>query len=78
MLRRHSEIRARIRDFAAEESAQATTEYVLILAVLVSIALLLVRDLIRPILATFTDSISDAIENGMFNPDSMHRLPFKK
>ena len=42
----------------ADEDAQATTEYVLILAVLVSLAILLVRDLIRPILAQFTDNLS--------------------
>ncbi len=64
--------------FLRDESGQGATEYVLILAVLVSIALLLVRDLIRPILAAFTDSITEAIEGGMFNPDAMHTLPFRR
>ena len=67
-----------MRSFFVEENAQATTEYVLILAVLVSLAILLVRDLIRPILARFTDSLSNAINEQMFKGgSSMHRSPFK-
>ncbi len=64
--------------FLADEDAQATTEYVLILAVLVSLAILVVRDLIRPALARLTDSISKMINEQLFNSsDSMHHSPFK-
>jgi Flp pilus assembly pilin Flp len=66
------------RRFWRDESAQATIEYVLILSVLVAIALLLIRDLIRPILTRFTDSLSKAIEEKMFKPGSMHRSPFRR
>ncbi len=68
----------RMRSFHRDETAQATTEYILILAVMVTIAIVLVRDLLRPILARFTESISDAIEKGMFQPGRMHRSPFRK
>jgi len=64
--------------FFADEEAQATTEYILILAVLVSLAILLVRDLIRPILAQFTDNLSTIITEQLFKDGgSMHRSPFK-
>ena len=64
--------------FWQEEEAQATTEYVLILAVLVSIAILLIRDLIRPVVDRLGDSLSKQIES-MFQPgEAMHRSPFKK
>jgi Flp pilus assembly pilin Flp len=66
-----------LRRFLRDESGQATIEYVLILSVLVSIALLLIRDLLRPILTRFTDSLSKAIEERMFKPGSMHRSPFQ-
>lgn len=64
--------------FFHDENAQATIEYILIVSVLVSIAVLLIRDLIRPLLEKLTSSITDAIQNGMFNPETMHRSPFKK
>jgi Flp pilus assembly pilin Flp len=66
-----------LRRFFRDESAQATIEYVLILSVLVAIALLLIRDLLRPILTRFTDNLSQAIEERMFKPGSMHRSPFQ-
>lgn len=66
------------RSFLVDERAQATTEYVLILAVLVSLAILLVRDLIRPVLSQFTDTLSKTITEKMFKDGkSMHRSPFK-
>lgn len=67
-----------MRGFLADEEAQATTEYILILSVLVLLAILLVRDLIRPILTTFTDSLSKIITEELFKDGgSMHRSPFK-
>lgn len=66
-----------MREFLQDEDAQATTEYVLVLAVIVSIAIILVRDLIKPILGAFTENLSESIEKGMFNPDAMHRSPFR-
>ncbi|MBS1961498.1 MAG: hypothetical protein JST04_04735 [Bdellovibrionales bacterium] len=66
-----------MREFLADEKAQATTEYVLILAVLVTLAILVVRDLIRPILARFTDSLSKTITEKMFKDGgTMHTSPF--
>lgn len=66
------------REFYFEEDAQATTEYILIVSVLVLIAILLVRDLIRPLIAKMTSTLTDLIEKRMFNSDSMYRSPFKK
>ena len=64
--------------FWKDENAQATTEYVLVLSVLVALALLLVRDLIRPILSQFTDSLSKIIEEKMFKDRAtMHQSPFR-
>jgi len=67
----------RLAAFIHDENAQATTEYVLILAVIVSIAILLVRDLIQPVLARMNATLTRAIEK-MFNPATMHRSPFTK
>lgn len=66
------------RSIFRDEEGQATLEYILILSILVLIAILLVRDLIRPLLDKMTTGITDALKNGMFNPESMHRSPFKK
>lgn len=67
-----------MRRFFADETAQATTEYILILAVLVSLAILLIRDLIRPILTQFNDSLSKAITEKLFKDEgTLHRSPFK-
>jgi Flp pilus assembly pilin Flp len=67
------------RSFFIEEEAQATIEYVLILAVLVSLGILLIRDLIRPALSQLSDSITSAIEERMFKDrDGFHRSPFSQ
>lgn len=67
-----------VRRFLFEEDGQATTEYVLILAVLVSIAILLIRDLIRPLVDRMGETLSKQIES-MFQPgEAMHRSPFRK
>jgi hypothetical protein len=64
--------------FLVEDEAQATTEYVLILAVLVSLAILLIRDLVRPVLSAFTDRISKIITDQLFKDGgAMHRSPFR-
>lgn len=65
-----------LRRWFRDESAQATTEYILILSVIVSIALLVIRDLVQPILKAFTDHLSKNIEEKMFKPESMHQSPF--
>jgi hypothetical protein len=62
---------------ARDDEAQATTEYVLILAVVVGIAILVARELVGPALKALTDGISRLIEEKMFKPDSMHRSPFR-
>lgn len=69
-------IRSLLGRFLTEDSAQATTEYILILSVLVGIAIVLVRDLIRPVFAKLTDTLSKMVEEKMFQPGSMHRSPF--
>ena len=66
------------RRFHVDESAQATIEYVLILSVLVTIAILLIRDLVRPVIDRLSDSLNQIIEEKMFKPGSMHRSPFKR
>jgi Flp pilus assembly pilin Flp len=67
-----------MRLFFADEDGQATTEYILILAVLISLAILLIRDLIRPIMARFTDDLSKIITERLFkNGGNMHRSPFR-
>jgi Flp pilus assembly pilin Flp len=66
------------RTFLVDEEAQATTEYVLILAVMVSLGILIVRDLIKPVLTQFTDKISKLINEQLFKDGgSMHQSPFK-
>lgn len=67
----------RLAAFIHDENAQATTEYILILSVIVMIAILLVRDLIQPVLTRMNAALTQAIEK-MFNPATMHRSPFTK
>lgn len=65
-------------DFLHDEEAQATTEYILILAVLVTLAILVVRDLIKPAMKFTTDHLTDAINTKLFKEGgSMHQSPFK-
>lgn len=63
--------------FLKEEGAQATTEYVLLLSVLVGIAILIVRELVAPGLKALGGWITDLIERKMFRPGSMHQSPFR-
>jgi Flp pilus assembly pilin Flp len=65
--------------FLFDEEAQATTEYILILAVMVTIAIVVVRDLIKPVLEAFRSTISKSITDQMFRDSKgMHQSPFKK
>jgi Flp pilus assembly pilin Flp len=66
-----------IKVFLRDEEGQAATEYILILSVLVTIALLLLRDLVRPLLERLSQSMDERIER-MFEPGSMHRSPFRQ
>jgi len=64
--------------FFADEDAQATTEYVLILAVLVTLAILVTRDLIRPVFAHFSENLTRIINEQFFNGGpGMHQSPFR-
>ena len=74
---RHSNSEKTLWRFLRDEKAQATTEYILILAVLVSIAILLIRDLIRPTLDRISTSLTKRIDE-LFKPGAMHRSPFRK
>lgn len=64
--------------FFTDEDAQATTEYVLILAVLVTLAILVTRDLIRPVFSRFSENLTRIINEELFNDGAgMHRSPFR-
>ncbi len=62
--------------FYKEELAQTTTEYVLIIAIVLGIALLVIRDLVQPVMKWVNERISEQIEKRLFKPGSFHRVSF--
>jgi len=54
------------------EEGQASTEYILILALITSFLLLLVKKLIGPAFQQVTQNVSNMIQNQMFTMDMHH------
>ncbi|MEK7691621.1 MAG: hypothetical protein AAB425_11440 [Bdellovibrionota bacterium] len=56
------------------QNGQATTEYILLLAVGVTLALMVIKNLLVPAYETLQGKIGPAIERRIFNPKSFHQL----
>lgn len=57
-----------------DELAQTTTEYVLMISIVLGVALLVIRDLVQPVMKLINEQISKQIEDRLFKPGSFHRL----
>lgn len=58
--------------FSRAEDGQTTTEYILMVATVVGIALLCIRDLIRPVVTYMTEFIDKQVGDS-FQPGNFHR-----
>lgn len=58
--------------FSSAEEGQTTTEYILMVATVVGIALLCIRDLVRPVVTYVTDFIEKQVGDS-FRPGNFHR-----
>jgi hypothetical protein len=65
-----------IKRFCSEEFAQTTTEYVLMIAMVLGMALLVIRDLVQPVIKWVGERISEQVESRLFKPGSFHRMSF--
>ncbi len=61
----------------ARERGQATLEYVLMLTLALSMAILVMKNLIRPAVARLNQVVVGAFNNALFQGD-LHHLPFHR
>lgn len=73
LLQARGGVRSQARRFFREESAQASVEYTLVLAIVVGLVLILIKKLLQPAFATLRVSLSNRIEKTLFGGD-LHRL----
>ena len=66
---------AQTRAFLKSESGQATTEYVLMLAIVVSLTVMLINKLLKPGLNILLTNVSDKFNNRLFSPQALHYFP---
>lgn len=59
------------------ESGQATSEYILLLAMILVMVLLLANKFIKPMAEKLTNSVSQQIEKTLFGTD-LHRLKIRR
>ncbi len=65
-------------DFFNDESGQATTEYILMLAVVVSLVSIVVKQLIGPTYQRLRVSVGRSIDNKLFpKGEGFHQFPLK-
>ncbi len=64
----------RVKAFLRDEEAQATTEYILLLAIAVMLTGVVVGKFLRPLFAKLTDFAQQRIDR-MFKKDYLHHLP---
>lgn len=60
------------------ETAQATTEYILIMAAVVGLALIVVRNFVKPVFEIVITGMEKKIEDTFSKGDALHKLPLKK
>lgn len=60
-----------------DDSAQATTEYVLLLSIVTAFVLILANKLIKPVLGKAMESIAKKMDDAMFSGD-LHQLRIRR
>ena len=60
-----------------DDDGQATTEYMIILATMVTLALLLITKLIRPAFKMLISSVQNGLDNALFGAN-LHTFPLGK
>lgn len=75
MREKRKSARKHLNRFFAEQDAQATTEYILMLSIIVSIFVVVFRVWVRPNLQKLADRISAMIEDKLTKAD-LHTLRF--
>lgn len=70
-------IKASLRRFVAEDEAQATTEYILMLTVAVALFFLVVKNFVVPMMNKLSDSLSAQI-SAFFQPRNLHQIRLKR
>ncbi len=54
-----------LRHLLGGESGQATTEYILVMAISVSLGLLIIKQLLKPVIEKMTATLNKMIEKGL-------------
>ncbi len=65
------------RSLLADDRAQATVEYILIIAVAVGLFLMVWRQFLKPLVASLTGTLQSSFNSFFASGQSMHTLPFK-
>jgi hypothetical protein len=60
-----------------DESGQATTEYILMLAIIVILFLIMLKQLIKPMFASLLKALNKKYEN-FFAPENLHNFPVRR
>ena len=60
------------------EEAQATTEYIMILAMAVSFVVLVTRNLLKPFFLKYSTKLAKSFDDRLFSPASMHSINIGK
>lgn len=66
-----------LRNLIRETSGQATTEYILLLAVVMTMLLFLIKKLIQPYLIKLRDALAERFNSTLFGAD-LHRIRLKR
>ncbi len=65
-----------MKDFLRDDRAQATTEYVLILFIALSMFLILYSKLLKPLIQNMSKKLTDSFNN-LLSTGDLHRFPVK-
>ena len=63
---------ARVRALMQDERAQATTEYILILTVSVTLVFIVVKNFVKPYLSKIASGVYAQMKSSLFNKANMH------
>lgn len=61
-----------------EERAQASAEYVLLLAMLVAVCIMVLKKIFGPLMGQSMKSLEGDVKGQFFKEDSFHRLPIRR
>lgn len=64
--------------FSRDEKAQATFEYILMIAIAVILAVLVIKNLIVPTFNYLSNRVGDLVQRTLFNQKNMHQIRLRK